>query len=62
MRIGSVVDDKIDDDADAALPAAMSKFDKVAERTVTPINAVIVGDIVAVVLIRRNRRGLSIGR
>jgi hypothetical protein len=43
MRVRSVVDDKVDDDADAALPAAVGKLDKVAEGAVPRIDAVIVG-------------------
>jgi hypothetical protein len=39
MRVRSVVDDEIDDDADATLAAAMGEFDKVAERAVAPIDA-----------------------
>ena len=53
MRIGGVVDDEIDDDADAALPAAMGELDKVAERAIARIDAVIVRDVVAVVLAGR---------
>ena len=53
MRIGGVVDDEVDDDADAALPAAMGELDKVAERAVARIDAVIVRDVVAVVLAGR---------
>ena len=49
MLVGGVVDDEIDDDADAALLAAMGEFDEVAERAVARIDAVIVGDVVAVV-------------
>ena len=56
MLIGGVVDDEIDDDADAALPAAMGELDEVAERAVARIDAVIVGDVVAVV---RAGRGLE---
>jgi hypothetical protein len=50
MRIRGVVDDKVDDDADAALPAAMGELDKVAERAVARVDAVIVRNIVAVIL------------
>jgi hypothetical protein len=53
MRIRGVVDDEVDDDADAALPAAMGEFDKVAQRAVARIDAIIVRDIVAVVLAGR---------
>jgi hypothetical protein len=47
-----VIDDEVDDDADAALPAAMGELDKVAERAVSRNDAIIVRDIVAVVLAR----------
>jgi hypothetical protein len=50
MRIGGMVDDEIDDDADAALPAAMGEFDEVAERAVSRVDAIIVRDVVAIVL------------
>ena len=49
MLVRGVVDDEIDDDADAALLAAMGEFDEVAERAVARIDAVIVRDVVAVV-------------
>ncbi len=49
MLVGGVVDDEVDDDADAALPAAMGEFDEVAERAVTGIDTVIIRDVVAVV-------------
>ena len=52
MRVRSVVDDEIDDDTDATLPAAMGEFHKIAERAIPPIDAIIVGDIVTVVLTR----------
>ena len=53
MRVRGVIDDEIDDDADAALPAAMGEFDEVAERAVARIDAVIVRDVVTVVLAGR---------
>src|SRR6202043_2575850 len=53
MLVGGVVDDEVDDDADAALPAAMGELDEVAERAVARIDAVIVGYVVAVVLAGR---------
>ncbi len=53
MLVRGVVDDEIDDDANAALLAAMGEFDEVAERAVAGIDAVIVGDVVAVVAARR---------
>src|SRR6478672_1929419 len=49
MLIGSVVDDEIDDDADAALLAAMGELDEVTERSIARIDAVIIRDVVAVV-------------
>src|SRR2546423_6918758 len=49
MLIGSMIDDEIDDDPDAALLAAMGEFDKIAERAVARIDAVIVRNVVAVV-------------
>ena len=42
VRIRGVVDHEVDDDADAALAAAMCEFDKVAERAIAWIDAVIV--------------------
>src|SRR3954463_16433468 len=53
MRIGCVIDHQIDDHADAALTAAMGELDEVAQSTVPGIDAIIVGDVVAVVLARR---------
>ena len=53
MRIRGVIDDEVDDDADAALPAAMGELDEIAERAVARVDAVIVGNIVAVVLAGR---------
>ncbi len=44
-----MVDDKVDDHADAALLAAMGELDEIAERAVARIDAVIVGDIVAII-------------
>jgi hypothetical protein len=49
MLIRGVIDNEIDNDADAALSAAMSEFDEIAERAVARIDAVIVGNVVAVV-------------
>ena len=53
MFVGGVIDHEIDDHADAALPAAMGELDEIAERAVARIDAVIVGDVVAVVLAGR---------
>ena len=48
-----MVDDEVDDHADAALLAAMGEFDEIPERAVARIDAIIIGDIVAVVLAGR---------
>ena len=53
MLVGGVVDDEIDDHADAALLAAMGEFDEVAERAIARVDAVIVGDVIAIVLAGR---------
>src|SRR5258705_7014055 len=53
MRVRSVIDDEIDDDADAALSAAMGEFNEVAQRAITWIDAVIIRDVVAIVLAGR---------
>jgi hypothetical protein len=53
MLIGRVVDDKIDEHADAALLGAVSEFDEIAERSKSRIDIVVIGDVVAVVLARR---------
>ena len=59
MLVGGVVDDEIDDDADAALLAAMGELDEIAERAVARIDAVIVGDVVAVVAPGEGWNGIS---
>ena len=53
MLVGSVIDNEVDDYADAALLAAMGELDKIAERAVARIDAVVIGDVVAVILARR---------
>ena len=53
MFIGGVVDYQIDEHAHSALFTAMREFDKVAERAVARINAVVVCDIVSVILTGR---------
>ena len=53
VLIGGVIDHEVDDDADAALLAAVGEFDEVAQRAVARIDAVIVRDVVAVVLAGR---------
>ena len=54
MLVGGVIDDEIDDHADAALLAAMSELYEVAQRTVARIDTVIVRDVVAIVLAGRS--------
>src|SRR6185437_12426501 len=53
MRIRGVVDDEIDDDTDAALPATMGEFDEIPERAVAWIDTVIIRDVVTIVLAGR---------
>jgi hypothetical protein len=49
MFIRCVVDDKVDNDAHPALLAAVSELDKVAQRSVSRINGVVIADVVATV-------------
>ena len=51
--IGRVVDDEIDDDAHAELLGVVHELDEVAERAVLRVDAVVVGDVVAVVAVGR---------
>ncbi len=53
MLVGRVVHDKVDDDTDAALLAAVGEFDEVSERAIARIDAVIVRYVVAAVAARR---------
>ena len=53
MLIGGVVHDEVDEDANAALLGAMGEIDKIAERAVARIDAVVVGHVIAVVAMRR---------
>jgi len=53
MPVGGVVDDEIDNDADAVLLGGVRELDEVAERTIGRIDVVIIGDVVAVVLAGR---------
>jgi hypothetical protein len=48
-----VVDDEIDDDPDAALLGVVHELDELAERPVLGVDAVEVGDVVAVVPVGR---------
>ena len=49
VLVGGVVDDEVDDHADAALLGRVGELDEVAERAVARVDAVVVGDVVAVV-------------
>ena len=49
MFVGRVINDEIDDQANAALFAAMREFDEIAESAVARIDVVVVGDVVAIV-------------
>src|SRR6516164_8938836 len=51
--VRGVIDDEVDDHADAPLLAAMRELDEIAESAITRIDAVIVRDVVAVVLAGR---------
>ncbi len=53
MGIRGVIDDEIDYDANASLLAAVGEFHEIAERAVSRIDTIIVGDVVTVVLARR---------
>jgi hypothetical protein len=53
MLIGRVVDDEIDEHADAALLGAVSEFDEIADRSKSRIDCVVIGDVIAVILARR---------
>ena len=57
MFVGRVIDDEVDDQANAALFAAVREFDEIAERTVAGIDVVIVGDVVAIVAKGRGLKG-----
>ena len=59
MPVGGVIDDEIDDDANAALLGAVGELDKVAERAIGWIDAVVVGDIVAIVAPGEGWKGIS---
>jgi hypothetical protein len=44
-----MINHEVDEDAHAALLGAVGKFDKIAEGAVTRIDAVVIGDVIAVV-------------
>src|SRR6202012_3261685 len=56
VLVGSVIDKEVDNDADAALLAAVGELDKIAERAVARIDAIVIGDVVAVILARRRMK------
>ena len=51
--IGGVVHHQIGDDADAALVGGARELDEVAQRPIARVDAVIVGDVIAVVAVGR---------
>ena len=54
MLVRGVVDDEVDEHPYAALLRAVSEFDKIANRAVARINAVIIGHVVAVIAMGRD--------
>ena len=52
VLIGGVVDDQVDQHTNAALLRAVGELDEIAERAVSGIDAVIVGNIVSIVAMR----------
>ena len=55
MLVGSVVDDEIEDDADAALLALGDEAIEIRERAVHGIDVFVVGDVVAEIDLRRRK-------
>ena len=53
MLVRRVIHDEIDEHPDAALLRGVREFDEIAERAVSGIDAVVIGDVVAVVACRR---------
>ena len=51
VLVRGVVDDQVDDDADAELSRLVHELDEVAERAEARVDAVVVGDVVAVVAV-----------
>jgi len=49
-----VIDDKVDEHTYAALLRSMGEFDKIADRAITRIDAVIIGHVVAVIAMGRD--------
>jgi hypothetical protein len=59
MLVGGVVDDEVDEHPNATLFGGMGEFDEIAQRAVGRVDAVIVGDVVAVVFAWRGLERLS---
>ena len=57
MLVGRVVDDEVDHHADAPLASQAEKIHEVSEGAEARIDIVVVGDVVAVVAIRRRMKG-----
>ena len=57
MLVGRVIDDEVDDDANAALLGLVRELDEIAERAVARVDGVVVGHVVAVVAVRRFLEG-----
>src|SRR4029450_5288223 len=49
VLVRGMINHEVDEDAHAALLGAVGKFDKIAEGAVTRIDAVVIGDVIAVV-------------
>jgi hypothetical protein len=52
MPVGRVIDDEVEHDPDAAALGLVQELHEVAERAVARVDAVVVGDVVAVVPVR----------
>ena len=59
MLVRGVIDDEVDEDAHAALCAALGELDEVPEGAVAGIDAVIVGHVVAVVAQGEGWKGMQ---
>jgi hypothetical protein len=55
--VGCVIDHEIDQYADATLLRALGELDKIAQRAVSRVDAVVIGNVVAVIAIRRAALG-----
>ena len=59
MLVGGVVDDEVEDQADAAFLEDVGELGEVAERAEPGVDRVVVGDVVAVVAVRAREEGLQ---